>query len=248
MTIDNFYTILYFLEYFRVKYDNKLRDALKAILYSLVKSNEMNTLDSKNISFHFTNQNYFSHKLYKIISQEYFKIMKFEINSVNPYFLKEKQSYFYNDHEGLYTNDKTHFLIINDNFNVFFCEKVAVNSKSLNLFALLLNTLDIKYLHIPNPNEKNTNAFCFVLENLKKKIDEIIFYLGSIYDKTVETINRNLNFVDLKKIVFIKSKIITNSIFQDHLSKIAEIIFYENKVSRKEYEIIKIMDMNNINI
>ncbi|TBU03500.1 hypothetical protein CWI36_0914p0010 [Hamiltosporidium magnivora] len=41
MTIEKFYTVLYFLEYFRVKYDNKLRNAIKIIWYSLMKSNEM---------------------------------------------------------------------------------------------------------------------------------------------------------------------------------------------------------------
>ncbi|TBU07545.1 hypothetical protein CWI39_0303p0010 [Hamiltosporidium magnivora] len=89
--IEKFYTILYFLEYFRVRYDNKLRNAIKVILYSLIVSDVINTFEIKNISLHFAKQDYFSHKLSKIISQEYFKIIKSEMNSDSPCFLNATQ-------------------------------------------------------------------------------------------------------------------------------------------------------------
>ncbi|TBT98700.1 hypothetical protein CWI36_2271p0010, partial [Hamiltosporidium magnivora] len=56
MTIEKFYTILYFLEYFKVKDDNKLQNVIKSILYSLVESDEMNNFNIEKVSFHFSKQ------------------------------------------------------------------------------------------------------------------------------------------------------------------------------------------------
>ncbi|TBU08577.1 hypothetical protein CWI39_0164p0050, partial [Hamiltosporidium magnivora] len=54
MTNEKFYTILYFLEYFRVKCDNKLRNAVKNIWCSLMESNVMQIFDIEKELFHFS--------------------------------------------------------------------------------------------------------------------------------------------------------------------------------------------------
>ncbi|TBU02969.1 hypothetical protein CWI36_1012p0010 [Hamiltosporidium magnivora] len=69
MTIDKFYTILYFLEYFRVKQDDELRNLIKMILYSLTISDDIKHFDLDEVSFHFSKQKCFSHELFKKISQ-----------------------------------------------------------------------------------------------------------------------------------------------------------------------------------
>ncbi|TBT99097.1 hypothetical protein CWI37_1468p0010 [Hamiltosporidium tvaerminnensis] len=205
MTIDKFYTILYFLEYFRVKQDDKLRNLMKMILYSLSISDDIKHFDLDKVSFHFSKQVYFSHEMFKKISQEYFKIMNFKMSSFLPFFIKENEYDISNRYKGLYSKDKKHVLEINFEFTLFFNEYKSKNRKSKKLFILLLNTLDIKYL--------NDNLIC-----------------------TNQT-----------KIVFITSKFVTNIIFKDNLSKINEIIFYEDNILNKNYKVMKILDIENLN-
>ncbi|KAK1349108.1 hypothetical protein LUQ84_001789 [Hamiltosporidium tvaerminnensis] len=90
ITIEKFYTIIDFLEYLRVKHDNKLRNVIKIIWYSLVKSEEINNFDIEKVSFHFSKQDYFSHKMFKKISREYFKVIKFEMNTFDSFFSKKE--------------------------------------------------------------------------------------------------------------------------------------------------------------
>ncbi|TBT96748.1 hypothetical protein CWI39_3446p0010, partial [Hamiltosporidium magnivora] len=111
-----------------------------------------------------------------------------------------------------------------------------VNHKSQCLFLMFLNTLDIKYLHIWYFNRENSKSFCFILQNLKKKMDEIVFFWGDISDDVICSLNANLNFKDLKKIVFIESNFDTVFIFIEHLSNIKEFIFYKYK----NYEIYQV--------
>ncbi|KAK1349058.1 hypothetical protein LUQ84_001739 [Hamiltosporidium tvaerminnensis] len=92
---------------------------------------------------------------------------------------------------------------------------------------MFLNTLDIKYLHIKYLNRANSKSFCFILENLKKIVDETVFFGCYISDEVIRSLNANLSLVNLKKIVFIKSKFDTSLIFTEHLSNIEEFIFYE---------------------
>ncbi|TBT99496.1 hypothetical protein CWI36_1956p0010 [Hamiltosporidium magnivora] len=227
MTIEKFYTILYFLEYFRVKCDNKLRNAVKNIWCSLVESDEMQIFDIENVSFHFIKQDYFSHALYKKISQEYLKLLNNGNDSKISFFIKEHESYIYDEYNGIFTGCRKHMLVFDDEFDSFFYKKVVVNHKSQCLFLMFLNTLDIKYLHIKGYNNENSKSFCFILQNLKKKIDEIVFFKYKISDEVICSLNANLNFKNLKKIVFIKSKIDTSLIFIEHLGNINEFIFYE---------------------
>ncbi|TBU02288.1 hypothetical protein CWI39_1191p0010, partial [Hamiltosporidium magnivora] len=183
MTIDKFYTVLYFLQYFRIKQNDKRRNVLKTILYSLAKSDYKKHFNVDKVSFNFSKQKYFSHELFKKISQEYFKILNFKTPSKLSFFIKEKEVYMPNEYKGLYTEDKKYILVINNVFYLFFKEYVTENQKKLNLFILLLNTLDIKYLHVHYVRKTNLKLCCFILKNLKKPIQEIIFYYSSIYDK-----------------------------------------------------------------
>ncbi|TBU11401.1 hypothetical protein CWI38_1226p0020, partial [Hamiltosporidium tvaerminnensis] len=113
MTIETFYTISYFLEYLRVDYDNKLRNSIRNIWYSLMESNKMNNLDLKR--YH-----YFSHDLYKKISQEFLKLLNIKKNSRFSFSSKENESYIYDEYKGLFTKDRKHTLLINDKFDSFF--------------------------------------------------------------------------------------------------------------------------------
>ncbi|TBU20936.1 hypothetical protein CWI38_0008p0090 [Hamiltosporidium tvaerminnensis] len=134
MTIEKFYTILYLLEYFRVEYDNKLRNAVKNIWCSLVESDEMQIFDIENVSFHFSKQDYFSHALYKKISQEYLKLLNNGKERKFLCFIKEKEFYVYDGYKGIFTYDRKHILVINYKFDTFFYKKVVVNHKSQSLF------------------------------------------------------------------------------------------------------------------
>ncbi|TBU04146.1 hypothetical protein CWI36_0806p0010 [Hamiltosporidium magnivora] len=228
MIIEKFYTIMYFLEYFRVKHDNKLRNVIKIIWYSLVKSEEINNFDIEKVSFHFSKQDYFSHKMFKKISQEYFKVIKFEMNTFDLFFSKKEINYISNKGKGLYTREGKHVLtIINSEFDLFISEKVDVHSKSKSLFLIFLNTLDIRYLPFCDICIISSKAFCIILESLKKRIDEIVFVQCYISDRTIISLNNiNLNFVNLEKIVFIECVIESSLVFNENLSKIDQLMFF----------------------
>ncbi|KAK1350985.1 hypothetical protein CWI38_0390p0020 [Hamiltosporidium tvaerminnensis] len=89
MTLDTYYTILYFLEYLRVKYNDKLREVLRLCFVNLSISIVTDDFDIETVSFHFSKQEYFSHQLFKKLSQEYFKFSKFKINMIDPFFPKK---------------------------------------------------------------------------------------------------------------------------------------------------------------
>ncbi|KAK1349140.1 hypothetical protein LUQ84_001821 [Hamiltosporidium tvaerminnensis] len=245
MTNEKFYTILYFLEYFRVKDDNKLRNAVKNIWCSLMESNVMQIFDIEKVSFHFSTQAYFSHALFKKISQEYLKLLNNGKDLKFSFFIKEYEFYISDEYKGLFTEDKKNTLVINDEFITFFDKKVVVNHKSQSLFLMFLNTLDIKYLHIWYFIRGNMKSSCFIYENLKKMVDEIVFFRCYISDDVICSLNSSLNFKNLKKMVFIESEFVTIFIFTEHLSNIEEFIFYE-KHSYKRYTVpeIKEGDLN----
>ncbi|TBU21030.1 hypothetical protein CWI38_0001p0010 [Hamiltosporidium tvaerminnensis] len=236
MTVDRFYTILYFLEYFRVEYDDRLRNILRLSLSNLEKSTDIENLDIEKISFHFTKQEYFSRKLFKKISQEYFRMLESE-NEVDISFLKIRKSNSYQRYEGLYTDDREHILIIDETLDRFLSEKVNMNETKKNLFILVLNTLDIKYLHIPNLKESVHKTCCLILQNIKKKIDEIIFIKVTVCDQIIGFLNMNKNFVNLKKLVFIETSLKTSVSLSEHLNVINEIIFNENYLKQKQDEV-----------
>ncbi|TBU01024.1 hypothetical protein CWI36_1461p0010 [Hamiltosporidium magnivora] len=177
MTIETFYTISYFLEYLRVDYDNKLRNSIRNIWYSLMESNKMNNLDLKR--YH-----YFSHDLYKKISQEFLKLLNIKKNLRFSFSSKENESYIYDEYKGLFTKDRKHTLLINDKFDSFF----------YSLFVVFQNPLDIKYLQIHKLQETHSKSFCFILESLKKIIDEVLFHMCYISDNAFCSLNANLNF------------------------------------------------------
>ncbi|KAK1348492.1 hypothetical protein LUQ84_002096 [Hamiltosporidium tvaerminnensis] len=248
MTIDKFYTILYFLEYFRFESDKKLRNVIKSILYSLVVSDEMNNFNIEKVSFHFSKQCYFSHALLKKISQEYLKLLNNGNKPKFSFFIREHEYYvsnIINEYTSLYTEDRKNILVINDEFDTFFYKKVVVNHKSQCLFLMFLNTLDIKYLHIKSLKRANSKSFCFILKNLKKMVDEIVFFKFNISDDVIRSLNANLNFKNLKKMVFIESRFDTIFIFTEHLSNIEEFIFYEeHNYERYSLDEIKEGDLN----
>ncbi|TBU07478.1 hypothetical protein CWI39_0312p0050 [Hamiltosporidium magnivora] len=236
MTVDRFYTILYFLEYFRVEYDDRLRNILRLSLSNLEKSTDIKNLDIEKISFHFTKQEYFSRKLFKKISQEYFRMLESK-NDFDISFLKIRKSNSYQRYEGLYTDDREHILIVDETLDRFLSKKVNMNETKKNLFILVLNTLDIKYLHIPNLNESVHKTCGLILQNIKKKIDEIIFIKVTVCDQIIGFLNMNKNFVDLKKLVFIETSLKTSVSLSKHLNAINEIIFNENYLNQQQYEV-----------
>ncbi|TBU20759.1 hypothetical protein CWI38_0026p0090 [Hamiltosporidium tvaerminnensis] len=186
MTIEKFYTVLYFLEYFRVKYDNKLRNAIKIIWFSLVKSNEMINFNIEKVSLHFSKQDYFSYDLFKKNSQGYFELVNYKL----------------------------------DESELFF-------KKKMNIVFLM-----------------NLESFCFILKNIKKKIDEIVFKKCYISEEVICSLNANINLENLEKIVFLKSKIDTSLIFSDFLIKINEFLFYEYSHSESLYKVSEIKEGN----
>ncbi|TBU04582.1 hypothetical protein CWI37_0116p0060 [Hamiltosporidium tvaerminnensis] len=74
ITIDGFYTILYLLKYFKVQCDNKLRDVLKNIFVSLLRSNDITNLDVTKILFDLSKKEIFSHEFFKKIAEEFFNL------------------------------------------------------------------------------------------------------------------------------------------------------------------------------
>ncbi|TBU00066.1 hypothetical protein CWI39_1799p0010 [Hamiltosporidium magnivora] len=227
MTIEKFYTVLYFLEYFRVKYDNKLRNAIKIIWYSLMKSNEMIKFNIEKVSLHLSKQDYFSYDLFKKISQGYFELVNYKLDESELFFKKEDEYSILKEFGGLYTEDRKY-----------------INQKGQSMFLMFLNTVDIKYLHINNLEKMNSKSFCFILKNIKKKIDEIVFKKCCISDELICSLNANINLENLEKIVFLKSKIYTSLIFSDFLIKINEFLFYEYSHSESLYKVSEIKEGN----
>ncbi|TBT97078.1 hypothetical protein CWI39_3197p0010 [Hamiltosporidium magnivora] len=119
---------------------------------------------------------------------------------------------------------------------------MAVNPKSKSLFLIFLNTLDIRYLQICDISINNSKT------KSKKRIDEIVFFRTYIHDETIISLTANLNFVDLEKIVFIYCDIETSMVFSDLLSKINELVFYEDNVLSKKYSAHEIKDKEKYNI
>ncbi|TBU03689.1 hypothetical protein CWI37_0250p0010 [Hamiltosporidium tvaerminnensis] len=252
MTIESFYTILYFLEYLRVQYDNKLRKVLILIFLSLSQSTELENDVVDKIQLHFSKQKIFSHAYFKIISQEYFKEFKHENNFEPWIFIKEKNFVLFEKYESFYTANRKYLLLLKGNFFEKFSKKITRNVKRKNLFIILLNTFDLKYLNIHDLESKYLKICCFILDNLKKTLDEIVFYNICVRDKLIISLNTNQTFIHLKKIVFLKSKIKTKLKFSNNLNKIEEFIFNDSCIINKqnsisEYQILeRLEDIKNI--
>ncbi|TBU12826.1 hypothetical protein CWI38_0612p0010 [Hamiltosporidium tvaerminnensis] len=215
--IDEFYTILYFLEYFRVKYDNMLKKALMIIFISLSKSKAMKILDLEKMAFHFSKQEIFSHEFFKKISQVFFDLFLpriescYRIFSVNEHYLLQKYEMFY-------TNDRKYLLILKGNCLSSIFRKISSNKTIKNIFIILLNTLDLKYLHLYEVGNNNLKAFI-------------------ITDKIIISLNTNLNFRNLKRIVMLKPTIQAKKKFSKTLSNIHEFIFYDRSFIITENQI-----------
>ncbi|TBU01850.1 hypothetical protein CWI39_1292p0020 [Hamiltosporidium magnivora] len=252
MTIESFYTILYFLEYLRVQYDNKLRKVLILIFLSLSQSTELENDVVDKIQLHFSKQKIFSHAYFKIISQEYFKEFKHENNFEPWIFIKEKNFVLFEKYESFYTANRKYLLLLKGNFFEKFSKKITGNVKRKNLFIILLNTFDLKYLDIHDLESKYLKICCFILDNLKKTLDEIVFYNICVRDKLIISLNTNQTFIHLKKIVFLESKIKTKLKFSNNLNKIEEFIFNNSCIINKqnsisEYQILeRLEDIKNI--
>ncbi|TBU10349.1 hypothetical protein CWI38_1832p0010 [Hamiltosporidium tvaerminnensis] len=119
---------------------------------------------------------------------------------------------------------------------------------SINLFILILNTLDIKYVHISELNETNVTDYCLVLTNIKKKVEEILFFKVYIFSEIIRCIDANLNFINIKKIVFIRSKIENYLILLDYLKKISEFIFFEETRPTKPKTVTQINYPENLKL
>ncbi|TBT97824.1 hypothetical protein CWI37_2055p0010 [Hamiltosporidium tvaerminnensis] len=227
MTIEKFYTIMHFLEYFRVKHDNKLRNVIKIIWYSLVKSEEINNFDIEKVSFHFSKQDYFSHKMFKKISRKYFKVIKFEMNTINSFFSKKEINYISNKGKCLYTIEGKHVLtIINYEFDLFFSKKVDMHPKSKCLFLIF------KYIRY--------KVFTY-LRYMHNNFESIVFVQCYISDETIKSRNNtNLNFVNLEKNCFYR--------MWDGNNKINECMFFAENASKGNYSVYEILFIKNLDI
>ncbi|TBU11816.1 hypothetical protein CWI38_1029p0020 [Hamiltosporidium tvaerminnensis] len=217
MTIVKFYNILYFLEYLRVKYEDILQKCLEKILFSLAEAQEIRDLDMDKVSSHFPKQELFSIEFCKILFQVYFENFFSKGKNIYSEFFKVEVETFEFTYEKLYTEDSMQCLIINEKIASFIAQNVDINLVNKNLFILLLNTFDVKYLHIENMKDVALEGYCFILENLKKNIDEIVFNNVSISDQLIRSLERNLNFRNLKKIFSKGPKFIffTGIVFKD---------------------------------
>ncbi|TBU02154.1 hypothetical protein CWI37_0542p0020 [Hamiltosporidium tvaerminnensis] len=241
MTINKFYSILYFLEYLRVGDDNNLHNSIKIILFSLSQSKDIEYFDLYKVSFHFSKQEIFSEEFLKIISQKYLEIFFAEIENFSSFFLEEMPTFHQYIYEMLYNGDDEDLWILNDENFSFIFQKVSENLNCKNLFILFLNTFNIKYLHIYNFKEKNENALYFFLQNIKKKIEEIVFYKLSIYDKLIISLNNFLKILNPKKIIFLDTYINQDLKITEHLIILNEYIFFDGCMI---YDINKIKNEN----
>ncbi|TBU03924.1 hypothetical protein CWI36_0839p0010 [Hamiltosporidium magnivora] len=215
MTVNKFYN------------DNNLCNSIKMILFSLSQSKDIEYFDLYKVSFHFSKQEIFSEEFLKIISQKYLEIFFAEIENFSSFFLEEMPTFHQYIYEMLYNGEDGDLWILNDENSSFIFQKVSENLKCKNLFILLLNTFNIKYLHIYNFKEKNENALYFFLQNIKKKIEEIVFYKLSIYDKLIISLNNFLNILDPKKIIFLDTYIKQDLKLTEHLIILNKYIFFD---------------------
>ncbi|TBU08407.1 hypothetical protein CWI39_0187p0030 [Hamiltosporidium magnivora] len=234
MTIVKFYNILYFLEYLRVTYEDILQKCLKKILFSLAEAKEIQDLDMDKISSHFPKQEIFSVEFCKILFQVYFENFFSKGKNIYSEFFKVEVETLEFTYEKLYTEDSMQCLIINEKIASFITQNLDNNLVNKNLFILLLNTFDVKYLHIENMKDVALEGYFFILENLKKNIDEIVFNNVSISDQLIRSLERNLNFRNLKKIVFLKSIYETKLQFSKEFSKGPKFIFFTGIVFKDE--------------
>ncbi|TBU00683.1 hypothetical protein CWI36_1562p0020 [Hamiltosporidium magnivora] len=234
MTIVKFYNILYFLEYLRVKYEDILQKCLEKILFSLAEAQEIRDLDMDKVSSHFPKQELFSIEFCKILFQVYFENFFSKGKNIYSEFFKVEVETFEFTYEKLYTEDSMQCLIINEKIASFITQNLDNNLVNKNLFILLLNTFDVKYLHIENMKDVALEGYFFILENLKKNIDEIVFNNVSISDQLIRSLERNLNFRNLKKIVFLKSIYETKLQFSKEFSKGPKFIFFTGIVFKDE--------------
>ncbi|TBU01139.1 hypothetical protein CWI39_1473p0030 [Hamiltosporidium magnivora] len=205
MTIESFYTIVYFLEY--------LRD---------------NVVDK--IPLHFSKQEIFSHEFFKIISQEYFEFFKHE-NNFNPWvFIRENNICLLEKYEIFYTPNRSYLLILKDDFFENISKNIAKHVKSKNLFILVLNTFDIKYLHVLDVKLKNLKICSFIY--LKK----IVFLESTIITKLKfsKTLNKIDEFIFYDCFIINKENLIAKFEILTTLDKIKD-IFDLNKYKNYNY-------------
>ncbi|TBU04235.1 hypothetical protein CWI39_0837p0010 [Hamiltosporidium magnivora] len=222
MTIEKFYTILYFLEYLRVKYDFTLRSCIKMILNSLAQSKDIENLDVDKVSFHFSKQKIFSHELFKILSKVYFERFLSKEKNIYPLLFGIDNNSLEYTYEKLYTENNMQCLTLNETIASFITRIIDNGLIDKNLFILLLNTFDVKYLHIINMPPKNLQSYYFILKYIKKKIDEVVFKNVSINDELI-TFTGPL-FIFYTGLDINKKDIITDSSVIQNLNTIKNII------------------------
>ncbi|TBU16547.1 hypothetical protein CWI38_0296p0020 [Hamiltosporidium tvaerminnensis] len=222
MTIEKFYTILYFLEYLRVKYDFTLRSCVKMIWNSLDQSKDLENLDVDKVSFHFSKQKIFSHELFKILSKVYFERFLSKEKNIYPLLFGIDNNSLEYTYEKLYTENNMQCLTLNETIASFITRIIDNGLIDKNLFILLLNTFDVKYLHIINMPPKNLQSYYFILKYIKKKIDEVVFKNVSINDELI-TFTGPL-FIFYTGLDINKKDIITDSSVIQNLNTIKNII------------------------
>ncbi|TBU04644.1 hypothetical protein CWI36_0733p0010 [Hamiltosporidium magnivora] len=173
MTIEKFYTILYFLEYLRVKYDFTLRSCIKMILNSLAQSKDIENLDVDKISFHFSKQKIFSHEFFKILSKVYFESFFPKEKNIYPLLFGIDNNSLEYTYKKLYTENNMQCLTLNETIASFITRIIDNGPLFIFYTGLDINKKDI----ITDSSViQNLNTIKNIINNsMKGKIENWLF-------------------------------------------------------------------------
>ncbi|TBT98009.1 hypothetical protein CWI37_1954p0010 [Hamiltosporidium tvaerminnensis] len=173
MTIEKFYTILYFLEYLRVKYDFTLRSCVKMIWNSLAQSKDIENLDVDKVSFHFSKQKIFSHELFKILSKVYFERFLPKEKNIYPLLFGIDNNSLEYTYKKLYTENNMQCLTLNETIASFITRIIDNGPLFIFYTGLDINKKDI----ITDSSViQNLNTIKNIINNsMKGKIENWLF-------------------------------------------------------------------------
>ncbi|TBU20156.1 hypothetical protein CWI38_0123p0070 [Hamiltosporidium tvaerminnensis] len=212
----NFILFLNIFEYLDISIDEnfyKIVDLFLFQLCDLVKNKSINL--EEEISQQ-KNKPMFSKHMVKIIFERFYKNY-ISLKSENLELLENIiKDLLLNKYDVELINSDLGLVSVSDDLIDIFEIILKKNHYCQNMFYLIFSIFDIKkvifHRLIINLHKIN-NIVEFVLEN----IDEVVFYNMLIKDETIEFLNNNLIFNNLKHIHFINTKIISKNTFSDNL-------------------------------
>ncbi|TBU07707.1 hypothetical protein CWI39_0281p0010 [Hamiltosporidium magnivora] len=212
----NFILFLNIFEYLDISIDEnfyKIVDLFLFQLCDLVKNKSINL--EEEISQQ-KNKLIFSKHMVKIIFERFYKNY-ISLKSENLELLENIiKDLLLNKYDVELINSDLGLVSMSDDLIDIFEIILKKNHYCQNMFYLIFSIFDIKkvifHRLIINLHKIN-NIIEFVLEN----IDEVVFYNMLIKDETIEFLNNNSIFNNLKHIHFINTKIISKNAFSDNL-------------------------------